>query len=324
MIAMSRSHIRRLALTASLCGVSALAACSDSTSPASVGGSAFSVDVRFVGGTPPAGVQGAFTSAAQRMSQVITTALTPIDVTGLSAATLCGESSLPALSGVVNNIIIYVEVDSIDGAGHVLAQSGPCGLRSSTSLPFVGLMKFDSADLTVVVANGTINSLVLHEMQHVLGFGTLWFGPPDFPTSLLASAGTADPAYVGTAARAQYVAAGGSPASGVPVEGGAAPGTSNSHWRETVFGTELMTGFLNGSSQPFSKISIGALADLGYSVSYAASDAFVVPGSAALRSNPGAASETTVNEELIRPRFKVDGRGNVTTILTGGRGPGGK
>jgi hypothetical protein len=151
-------------------------------------------------------------------------------------------------------------------------------------------------------------------MQHVLGFGTLWSGPPDFPTTLLQAPSTSNPVYLGAAARAQYVAAGGTSASGVPVEGGTSVGTSNSHWRESVFNTELMTGFLNGSSQPLSKISIGALADLGYTVSYSASDAFVVPSPGALRLAPSAI-DTTIQEQLIRPRIKVDGSGRVTAVL---------
>jgi hypothetical protein len=33
---------------------------------------------------------------------------------------------------------------------------------------------FDSADLAFMVQSGTINGVILHEMGHVLGIGTLW------------------------------------------------------------------------------------------------------------------------------------------------------
>src|SRR6185295_10517592 len=185
MISIQRRNARmhRLGLTAALVCIGAAVSCSDSTSPPGTGNvSGFSIEVRFVGTAPSPAVQAAFTAAAHRLSQVITGALTQIDATQLSAATLCGDSTLPVIGSIVQNIVIYAKFGPIDGAGGVLGQSGPCGIRTSTSLPFVGVMKFDSVDLAPAVASGSINAIVLHEMQHVLGFGTLWSGPPDFPT----------------------------------------------------------------------------------------------------------------------------------------------
>ena len=48
-----------------------------------------------------------------------------------------------------------------------------------------------------------------------------------------------------------------------------------SHWRESVFGDEMMTGFLSATYQPVSELTIQAFRDLGYSVDASATDEFV-------------------------------------------------
>ena len=57
-------------------------------------------------------------------------------------------------------------------------------------------------------------------------------------------------------------------------------GGLDGHWRESVFGDELMTATISVSSQtsqPLSKVTIAALADLGYSVDYTQADSFSLP-----------------------------------------------
>src|SRR5690606_1768656 len=112
---------------------------------------------------------------------------------------------------------VLVSVDSIDGPGQVLGSAGPCFIRNSNSLPAVGVMRLDSADLAVLAANGRLNSVILHELGHTLGFPALWdFGPFD----LLRDAGTENPYYVGARSAPGFVMAGGTLINGVgvPVE----------------------------------------------------------------------------------------------------------
>ena len=137
-------------------------------------GGTFTIDVRFEGGTPTAAVQAAFTAAVQRMQQVVVASLTPLSVTNTDPATFCGQpagSLGPVLNETVPNIIIFAEIVPIDGVGGILGSTGPCGIRGSNSLPVWGLMRFDQADIATMVANGSINSVVLHEVQHALGYG---------------------------------------------------------------------------------------------------------------------------------------------------------
>ena len=112
----------------------------------------------------------------------------------------------------------------------------------------------------------------------MLGFGSFW-GSTD--RNLVINPSTADAAYTGASGIAGCQAIGGriTCASTVPVEGTqGGDGTINSHWRETTFANELMTGFLNSGTNPLSVMSIRSLEDLGYTVNASAADSFTIPG----------------------------------------------
>lgn len=213
--------------------------------------------------------QAVFQQAANRWSQVITG--------DLPDATYHGQH--------VDDLLIDASAPSIDGVGGILGQSGPDAFRSGSLLPIHGVMEFDSADMASMLSSGLLYSVVLHEMGHILGIGTLW---QDF--GLLSGAGTSNPIFTGANATAQYNQIFGTNARGVPVEATGGAGTADAHWRETVFTNELMTGWAGpGTNLPLSRVTIGSLADLGYSVNYAAADAYT-PSSAGLAAGRSASS----------------------------------
>src|SRR5690606_3350133 len=72
----------------------------------------------------------------------------------------------------------------------------------------------------------------------------------------------------------------------VPVEDQGGSGTRLSHWRESVFGAEVMTGWINAGFNPLSAITIAALRDMGYGVTLDVADPFTVGAAAP----PGAAA----------------------------------
>jgi hypothetical protein len=84
---------------------------------------------------------------------------------------------------------------------------------------------------------------------------------------------------VGINALNQYNLLRGAPAAFVPLETGGGSGTAGGHWKESVFNTELMTGYLNYGNNPLSKVSIASLADLGYKVDLTKADAYTLPAS---------------------------------------------
>ena len=215
----------------------------------------FGIQVRVSGLT--VGQQNAFLQAANRWAQVIT-----------------GDLSNELYNGVaVDDVLIDASAVSIDGAGGVLGQAGPDRFRSGSFIPYHGTMQFDTADLAALEANGQLTAVVLHEMGHVLGIGTIWED-----RGFVSGAGTSNPRFVGAQATAQYNAIFGRNETSVPVENSGGSGTADSHWRDSIFGNEVMTGYVNSGFNPLSRITLGSLADLGYQVNYSAADIYTPPG----------------------------------------------
>ena len=173
----------------------------------------------------------------------------------------------------VDDILIDGSAQPIDGPGGTLGQAGPTNLRPGSLLPIRGIMEFDTADLNQLEANGSLFDVIVHEMGHVLGIGTIWQG-----LGLLQGAGGSNPRFTGTQATAQYNSIFGNTETSVPVENTGGQGTRDGHWRESIFGNELMTGFLNSGVNPLSRVTVGALADMGYVVNLAAADNYSPPG----------------------------------------------
>ena len=217
---------------------------------------AFVIDVRFRGGLTNA-QQAAFTTAAARWSRIITADVPSVLVEGET----------------VDDIVIDARGIAIDGRGGILGQAGPTQLRPGSFLPAAGVMEFDTADLATMEADGSLVNVITHEMGHVLGFGTNWD-----ELGLRQGAGTVNPTFTGANAMREFATlSGGATTRAVPLANVGGPGTRDAHWREAVFGNELMTGFLNDGPNPLSRLTIAAFADMGYTVSYASADRFVLP-----------------------------------------------
>jgi leishmanolysin len=212
-------------------------------------GSAFNISLQFSGLTTSQ--QAIFRQAANRWSQIITGDLPNVTFNGIP----------------VDDVLIAASAGFIDGSSGVLGSAGPDRFRSGSLLPYHGTMDFDSADMAWMEASGTLYYTVLHEMGHVLGIGTIWEA-----RGLLWGAGTSNPRFIGPAATATYNAIHGTSAVGVPVEAGGGDGTRDSHWRESVFGNEVMTGWVDSGFNPISRVTVASLRDLGYQVNMGAAD----------------------------------------------------
>jgi len=117
--------------------------------------------------------------------------------------------------------------------------------------------------------------VILHEMGHVLGIGTIWD-----TLGLVENGPGGTINFTGPTAVGAYQTIFGVSDNFVPVETDGGPGTAGGHWDEETFDNELMTGFLNGGvSNPISTVTIGALADMGYTVNMAAADPYSAPSS---------------------------------------------
>jgi len=217
-------------------------------------------------------------AAAARWMELITSDIGDIDFSADPVlADECIEGQ-PVVDDVVDDLRIFVKIVEIDGIGRTLARAGPCVTRGLTDLPAVGTMEFDAADLDALLAAGEMLPIVLHEMGHVLGIGTIWDRRGLLRNPSLPSNTGADTHFTGPLAIAAFDEAGGSSYTGgakIPVENQAGEGSSDAHWRETPLGRELMTPFFNsGQSNPLSAISVQSLADLGYVVDPTRADSY--------------------------------------------------
>ena len=183
--------------------------------------------------------------------------------------------------GIVDDLRIDAAVTAIDGPGSILGQAGPRDFRAGSALPYNGMMQFDEADLAGMEAKGVLGEVIEHEMGHVLGIGTLW-------EHLGLRSGFN---YTGANAVNEYSTLTGSSQSSVPLESGGGAGTAGSHWSESVFDTELMTGYAeNSPPMPLSRMTVGTLQDMGYTVDYAGADPYVLTGSLSSLLAPGGAA----------------------------------
>lgn len=73
-----------------------------------------------------------------------------------------------------DDMLIFVRIAPIDGPNQILGSSGPCRFSFGPQFPRTGLMQFDSADVSIMMEDDSFFLVVLHEMLHVLGFGTEW------------------------------------------------------------------------------------------------------------------------------------------------------
>ncbi|MDP1860671.1 MAG: Ig-like domain-containing protein [Gemmatimonadaceae bacterium] len=191
----------------------------------------FRIEVRFAGTPPAANVQSAFLAAADRIRAALVGDLPDISVQNLDVAR-CGAPAGSAISELIDDVIIFADVTTIDGVGKILGRAGPCYLRSGSQLALIGIMQFDEVDVQNLITSNRFDSVVLHEMLHVIGIGSLWR-----LKNLIDGAGTTDPRYNGAVGSARCGAIGFAAActAGVPLENIGGSGTADVHWRESIF-----------------------------------------------------------------------------------------
>ena len=287
------------------------------------GGPVFCIELRYIADADP--TQKAATEAAAARWNLIL-AGSPMSTEPINDPSPCGSSAtIPAINQTVKSVLIFVDLRPIPPPGPgliTLGQAGPCLVRDVGLIPAVGVLKLNS-DYLSSQPPSVLSDVVLHELAHVLGYGTIWDAPPN-GVGVLAnpSPGSSNPVFTGSASVAKYIAAGGpAGATNVPVESCGGGGTVNGHWRETAFGAELMTGYINGAVRPLSAVTIASFKDIGYSVNYGSADPYVLlgatcPGSggALVGSAIFGASAPQPTESLQLPVGRVGG-GRVIPIV---------
>lgn len=280
----------------------------------------FKIELVFINhGTPSQ--DDAFFIAADRWMAFVKGKLSDVDFSSNPIPPNSCIQGQEAVSDTVDDLRIFVDISPIDGVLGTLAQAGPCQIRSTSQLPVLGFMQFDSEDVARLEQDGDLAAVTLHEMAHVLGIGTLW---DNFDTLLvnpsLPSSSGADTHFSGNAAIAAFDAAGGTAYTAgekVPVENQLGKGSSDSHWRESVLGLELMTPELTpGVTNPLSAITTESLVDLGYMVDSSGADSFTPTFLAPARLGaPGRRIITLENDTRRGPIKVVDPFGKVIKTI---------
>lgn len=237
----------------------------------------FDVEIAYVGDVSDAH-KAIFERAAERWESIFVEGLPNVDFSEENYT--CGDG-FPVVADTVRDVRIFAAILPIDGDRQILARASPCAVRADGFLPVLGFMEFDEADIPLLENEpGGLEAVVLHEMAHVLGLGTIWH--QDF-ANLIREPSIGNPGvdthFVGERAIAAFDAAGGSgyTAAKVPVENNGEPGSADAHWRESVLQNELMTSIYNTGNAPISAITIQSMADLGYAVDLRQADAYSLP-----------------------------------------------
>lgn len=239
----------------------------------------------------------------------------------------CGEDTAEQRMAGADDVVIVANVRQTNRIG--LAFGGVCRIRNASGLPYVGRIIVSSealgnleqwADAQATSGLELLENLILHEIGHVLGIGTLW---DDF----IGGSSSDDPHFTGARAIAAFDDAGGTGYEGgakVPIEP-----RIEAHWREDVFDgdeqAEVMTSTITiGAS--LSAITIQSLADLGYTVDVSLAQPYRLPGMDVVaadvaRIREGAAGGVgtpvyRVGDDILRgPVVATDAAGRVVRVI---------
>eukprot|EP00924_Labyrinthula_sp_SR-Ha-C_P000625 snap_masked-scaffold_27-processed-gene-4.47-mRNA-1 protein AED:1.00 eAED:1.00 QI:0/0/0/0/1/1/2/0/469 len=260
----------------------------------------------------------AFMRAASRLSIAVAETFNDINFSPDSSfhlSEVCGLTGnfdpvvFPAFENI-QDLTIVALLDSIDGSGGTLAAAGPCIISTAFELPLAGVMIFDTDDTAALSTFGKLEDVVLHEMMHVLGFGSMWSPVPDgaggFITStdvlsdevyvingfgeIVSRNSNNQPKFTGSSGIEEFEELTGEAESFVPVQGvrvggqvifnvfnDEGRGSVDSHIDKDTFQDELMTFSVDvqgGRSSPLSEMSLRMLEDIGYEVNVAVADSY--------------------------------------------------
>lgn len=212
----------------------------------------FQVALNFLdgpGGAVPQSVRTVAQQAVNRWARIITGDLAAMTDNGFFIDDFEMSIQMGLLGGAPS-----------DGPSNVLANARPTAFRDNgNGLPYKGITGLDPAD----IANTTLLlDTIAHEMGHAFGF---------VPGAAVFSRWIVGNTFVGSNALREYNSIFATTATAVPMQVGGA------HWDETIFGNELMSPVTTGAPEYISRITIGALRDMGYTVNYAAAEPYARP-----------------------------------------------
>lgn len=243
----------------------------------------------------PPKLQRALDRAVKRWRQVIREDL-PVAPLQLAA----GRCRNPVLDESVQGVLVHVRVPAL-GFGGILAQATACVLRPD-GRTIQGFMEFN-ADVLDRLGEDELFYTAAHELGHVLGIGTIWYRPDGLP-ALVTRSGTTS-IFVGAQALAQFDLL----ENRSVYTGPAVPlAADRGHWEPRVVLLELMEPFARATTR-FSRLTVGAMDDMGYVVNARSWDRYALP--LAARSLSAAARSFDLTGDVLPPFGMVQSDGRV-------------
>ena len=230
--------------------------------------------------------QRALQYVARRWMAVIVEDLRDYEFTEGWSGTCNGQWIEIAPGERIDDLRIYVS--AYEGLG--LGFGGPNLLREETHLPVLGCMAFQ-------LSYADLLNTGLHEVGHVLGFGTVW-GELGLIRDHSSDDPNVDTHFNGPLAIAAFDDAGGTGYTGakVPVKK-----MDGAHWRGSVLRGEVMTPW---DGETLSAITVQSFADLGYGVDVSQADAYNLPGAAGKAVAKIAVSAPSILGDVRTGRFE--------------------
>jgi hypothetical protein len=223
---------------------------------------------------PGVAFQEQLDAALARWEAIVTSEVVDLALSD-GASNQCGLSDALIDGAFVDDVLLVIDIGSIDFDGPFLGGGRTCWLASSAPFTIVGAIRLDRYEiLNETLAGQDLFSLLWHEIGHAMGLtNTHWNR-----FSYLIDEGGPNPRYVGPGAVLEYDLLSSATPLHVEVENQGPGGTRDTHWRESVFLTEAMTGSLDrGVINPISRMTIRALEDVGWNVDVNQADPYGLP-----------------------------------------------
>jgi Leishmanolysin/Bacterial pre-peptidase C-terminal domain len=169
------------------------------------------------------------------------------------------------------------------GAGGMLASAGAENMNKDFTgrwMPTSGAANINTNPIVVDILTANINvfrRVMIHEFAHVLGFGTYW-GSEYYGRNLV----NQDNGTYKANSYAGWVYGellGKFTQTAIPVTTGVGYGSDYSHWKEQLFGDEIMTHSVNFTDMPISQMTIAAMRDIGWNVNFGVAESYSVSSS---------------------------------------------
>ncbi len=230
--------------------------------------------------------------------------------------------NLIPVSQFITGVRVLIRADSIKST--VAALGGPCAIRSN-GLPLLGTVEINAYYLSTY-SDRKLDDLILHEVAHVLGIGSIW-GYGTLAGLVNGDSASFDPIFVGPNALSAFGKLGGSArftGRPIPLELGVL-----GHWRIPAFAGEVMSPYLTFDPQPLSSVTVAALKDMGWNVELEAYEEYQLPpsvllpriGTGTVSARVSAASPTlrVLGNDILSPQMMIMPGGRKVALDAHGR-----